>query len=379
MDFQIENNAAADGRRFRWPGSPLVDAVEIDAECGDLLALDADGVLSGLNLDTGEATRFASIGQPLLAGDQWRLHIDTDERFAAVVEDFGTAGVVVDLSTGDTVMRLDAGDYCVETVPASVVFVRHPSHGTVLVHRTDWNRIDATALPSGQCLTTRRPGDPAEADESSHYLDYFYGAIHASPQGRYLFCDGWVWQPAAAQYLIDLAAWLDGAVYQPEDDYLENDLAAVMGFGDEWTMPCVWLDDSHVALWCRRGPLPVDDERFAKHPADPVIAQSEGAVFILDVDAPHQASSASPGPTALRVPTTGRPEGFDWPVGRLFRCADLLAVYDGTVTSLWDWRTAQPVATIHDVQPHLLHQRRSSLIELHPDGVTETPLPRIDR
>ncbi len=379
MDSESENGAAADARRFRWPGPPLVDAVEIDAEYGDLLVLDADGVLSGLNLDTREATRLASIGHPLLAGDRWRLHIDSEERFAAVVEDFGTAGVVVDLSTGDAVMRLDAGDYCVETVPASVVFVQHPSHGTVLVHRTDWNRIDATALPSGQCLTARQSDDPADPAESSHYLDYFYGAIHASPQGRWLLCDGWVWQPAAAQYLIDLAAWLDGAVYQPEDDYLANDLAAVMGFGDEWTLPCVWLDASHVALWCRRRPRPGDDERFAKHPLDPAIAHNEGAVFILDVDASSEANTASPGLTALRVPPTGRPEGFDWPVGRLFRCGDLLAVYDGTATSLWDWRTAQPVVTIHDVQPHLVHQHRSSLIELHTDGVTETLLPRIGR
>lgn len=378
MDFESENSAA-DGRQLRWPGSPLVDAVEIDAEYGDLLVLDADGVLSGLNLDSGEATRLAGIGLPLLTGDRWRLHIDTDERFAAVVADFGTAGVVVDLPTGDTVMRLDAGDYCVETVPASVAFVQHPSHGTVLVHRTDWNRIDATALPSGRCLTARQSEDPAEADESSHYLDYFYGAIHASPQGRWLFCDGWVWQPAAIQYLIDLAAWLDGAAYQPEEDYLENDLAAVTGFGDEWTLPCVWLDASHVALWCRRRPLPVDDERFAEHPLDPVVAHDEGAVFILDVDALRQANTASPAVTALRIPAPGRPEGFDWPVGRLFRCGDLLAVHDGSATSLWDWRTAQSVATIHDVRPHLLHEHRSSLIELHPDGVTETPLPRIDR
>ena len=366
-------------RRVEWSGAPLVDAVEVDAEYGDLLVLDVDGIVSGIDLATGVPRTLATVGQAFdepppenrfHVTPRLGLHADHHGRFAAVAQDFGSAGVVIDLASGEVVMRLDAGRYHPETVPASLAFIDHPTHGTVLVHRTNWNRLDATALPSGECLTSRDFDDDWRSKDCPP-LDYFYGAIHPSPSGRWLLSDGWVWSPVAIPYVIDVVAWLDGDRYRPENDYR----GCPFSFGNDWTSPCVWLDDSHVALWWKPEANPADNDWFDGHPLAPLVARGDGAVFILDVEPVRPPGNAAPGLTALPIPVSARPQPFDWPVGRLFADGDQLIVYDGESTTLWDYRAGQPTAACNAGTPRLLHHGRSTLISFDHEGLIETPLP----
>jgi len=374
----IDKSAPAGHRQFPWTGPPLIDAVEVDAEYADLLILDSNRVIYGLDLDTGVTTKLAEVGHELDAPphdpkvhdtSRLGLHADRYGRFAVAAQDFGSTGVCFNLATGDIVARLDAGESHPNTVPASIAFIEHQTHGTVLIHRTAWNRLDATALPSEECLTSRQFEVRKGNRRPAHYLDYFHGAIHPSPTGRWLLCDGWVWQPVAVPYVFDLAAWLDGDIYRPEDDYGRGQL---FSYGDDWTSPCVWLDDTHAALWWKPEPDAADDYWFTGHPMAEVITRGEGGVFIVDVEAAMlDLKPITENLVVLPVPVPNRPDPFDWPTWRLFRFGDQLAVYDGTSTTLWDWHASQPVAKVDGIAPRLVHKKRGTLIELDPDGVTE--------
>jgi hypothetical protein len=106
-----------------------------------------------------------------------RLHVSAGGEFAAIVNDYGRHGEVIDLGTGRTTMLLDGGDYHPETVPFSLSFVEH--RGRILViHRTAWNRLDASDAAIAQLLTARAPANSGSPQpDQEHYLDYFHGAL----------------------------------------------------------------------------------------------------------------------------------------------------------------------------------------------------------
>jgi hypothetical protein len=163
-----------------------------------------------------------------------RLHASADGRFAAVVHDFGRYGRVVDLATGRVTLTLDGGDYHNEHVPLSVAFAEHEGR-TVVVHRTAWNRLDASDAATGRLLTAREPRD----------VDYFHGALHVSPGGRWLADDGWVWAPAGVPYVWDLSRWLGEYVWESEDGPSRRRLCQRMY---HWTSPMCWIGDNLLAI-----------------------------------------------------------------------------------------------------------------------------------
>ena len=189
------------------------------------LVLTADGRLASVEPDANHYTVLATevliaepdyeswSGQPLTP----RLHVSACGRFAAVVNDYGRRGVVVDLGrSGRTTMLLDGGRYHPETVPFSLVFGEH--HGRpVMVHRTAWNRLDVADPESGRLLTARTHASAAPGERPEHYLDYFHGRLHLSPDGRWLADDGWVWSPVGLPVIWNLGRWLDGNPWESED------------------------------------------------------------------------------------------------------------------------------------------------------------------
>ncbi len=113
----------------------------------------------------------------------------------------------------------------------------------VLLAGTDWNRVDAFAVPSGRLLTERGPTRYAQGEtRPDHYVDYFQGALHVSPDGSRVVSDGWVWQPMGVPLLWDLARWLDGDVWQAEE-------ASSLVQRYLWDTTICWVGDECVAMW----------------------------------------------------------------------------------------------------------------------------------
>lgn len=111
---------------------------------------------------------------------------------------------------------MDGGDHRPETVPFSFVFAEHGGR-TVVVHRTDGNRLDVSDASTGELLTARAtPEDDSDGPTPEHYLDNFHGRLHLSPDGRRLLDDGWVRQPVGFPAVWSLPDWLDSDVWASE-------------------------------------------------------------------------------------------------------------------------------------------------------------------
>lgn len=171
------------------------------------------------------------------------LYSARDGSAVALVRDYGRYGTVASTVTGDSILNLDRGDYRVDLTRFPCAFTEHRG-AQVLVAGTDWNRVDAFALPTGQILTERGPTHANEGEpDPDHYLDYFQGALHVSPDGTKVVDDGWVWHPVGIPLLWDVSRWLDGDTWQAED------ATSLMQRLYLWDIPMCWVGDQHIAIW----------------------------------------------------------------------------------------------------------------------------------
>ena len=172
------------------------------------------------------------------------LHLSDDGRFSAVVERFGRFGRV--FSDRRKTMDLDRGDYRPETCVFPVAFVVHNGR-TLLVHGTDWNRLDVSDPGTGALLTERGPTVCTDIDDvPPHYLDYFHAGLSVSPNGRWIADDGWYWHPLGELRIWSLDTWLDENVWESEDGLSIQTLTRRVYL---WDVPNVWIDDDRLAFW----------------------------------------------------------------------------------------------------------------------------------
>ncbi|MFJ1764444.1 hypothetical protein ACIOD2_29270 [Amycolatopsis sp. NPDC088138] len=171
------------------------------------------------------------------------LHTSRDGRFAAIVSDYGQYATVVDLADWTTVLDLDRDWNDNEFTRFPFAFLSIGDAAKV-VAGTDWNRLDVFTLPGGELLTERETEAPERGQpEPPHYLDYFQGAVHVSPSGRWLVVDGWAWHPVGMPTVIDVEAWLGGDIHAAEKG--RNITLGRDGTGDQ---PIAWVDDTTVAV-----------------------------------------------------------------------------------------------------------------------------------
>src|SRR5436853_2875776 len=85
--------------------------------------------------------------------------------------------------------------YHSEHCPFPLAFVQHNTKW-LLIHATQWNRLDVSDPATGELLTVR-PSPQLEADKSrpEHDLEYFHATVLPSPEGRWIADNGWGWQP----------------------------------------------------------------------------------------------------------------------------------------------------------------------------------------
>mgnify|MGYP000023474007 FL=1 len=174
-------------------------------------------------------------------------------KYIAVCERRGSRGYVVGLDGGEVMMELDRGDYHPEQTDFPVVFFTHREE-TRVAHGTEWNRIDVSDPATGACLTEREPElgeDERPIDE--HYIDFFHGPLHVSPDQKWIVTDGWVWQPVAVVSTWNLERWLEENVWEAETGESRQDLGGLVG--EDWGWPLCFLDNDTVASWGIRSNL----------------------------------------------------------------------------------------------------------------------------
>lgn len=264
-----------------------------------------------------------------------RLLVSAHGEFAAVVNDYGTLGAVIDLAAMRATLTLDGGGYHPETVPFSAAFTELDGR-PVIVHRTAWNRLDASDAATGELLTSRTQASPGPRQRPEHYLDYFHGALHVSPDGRWIADDGWVWGPAGIPVLWDARRWLAGSVWESEDGPSRRSLCQRLY---HWDVPVCWVSDHLVAI----AGLGFDDEAML------------------------------PGVRVFRAASGTEAAAFAGPSGRLF--SDQGRLYasgrDGLVA--WDPRTGERTWRLPGFRPGCHHPGAGELAELRDGALHRWP------
>ena len=173
------------------------------------------------------------------------LHLAPDNRFVAVVNDRESLGVVFDLVTKHITMKLDRGSYHPEQTPFPIAFFQSEGR-TLLIHGTDWNRLDISDPQTGELITARIFPPRKEGQSREHYLNYFHALPVISPTREWVAEDGWVWHPFGVTRLWSLRRWLNDNVWESEDG---TSLSYLTRRGYHWNTPLFWIDNSTIAVW----------------------------------------------------------------------------------------------------------------------------------
>jgi hypothetical protein len=321
-----------------WSSEEIVGIAPIESTHAFWLVVLRDGSVGRLHADSGEVDDVCSVELPPAEPDHqpWvghlltpRLHVSVDARFAAIVHDYGQYGRAYDLRTGRCTLELDGGRYHANTVPFSFAFVEHRGR-TVAIHRTEWNRLDASDPETGDLLTERGPTSYGRGEEPpEHYLDYFHGRLVVSPDGRRVVDDGWVWHPVGIPRVWDLRRWLETNVWESEEG--PRTLTQRWYY---WDHGICWLDPDHIAL---EGIGDDDDEMI-------------GGVRIFTV--------AASGIWAREL------AAFAGPSGRFFSDGRRLFAAGTDGLTIWEVGTGALVARIDGFTPSWQHSHGRELAEI---------------
>jgi hypothetical protein len=343
-------------RPLVWTGAPILDACAVQADYGHLLMLTADGLLHGVNLDARTIAQLCKVELPVFEYDgsndhsfgapKYKLHASSGGRYAAIVVDRGQQGLVVNVISGAVTMRLNGGDYCEDTVPFSACFLRFEERD-VFVHRTAWNRLDASDPATGNLLTDRYIAPYEQADERpSHYLDYFHGRLQPSPDGSRLFDDGWVWHPISIPRTWSVTDWLGSYPWEAED----GPSIVYLTQRDDWNTPACWISNRHIAVW-----------ELAAWAEDEFEERGLGlGVQILDA---NESKQSSDGRWPMEIDAK---KIFD-----LFSDGERLYVAADTGTTVWDIASRAQIAALPDFTARVHDRVRNTLVAIRTDAIVE--------
>jgi hypothetical protein len=205
-----------------------------------------DDELLGFDLDGREVVRLASLrAAPIDLAAPLSVRTSPCGRFAAVVNEKGRHGTVVDLASGTITMSLDRGDYFESACTFAAAFFQRGDR-MLLVHATDWNRLDVSDPATGRLLTPREELSwRSEEPPPARYLDYFHSSLAVSPEGTFVADGGWVWQPMGVVVTWNLRRWLDDNPYESEDGPSRRELT----WREPWDVGMCFVDDRTLALW----------------------------------------------------------------------------------------------------------------------------------
>ena len=181
-----------------------------------------------------------------------KIKLYVHEPWVCVTERFGTHAVLVHLENA-SVREMCREDYHANVSSYSVGFLERNGR-TLLIHQTEWNRLDIMDAITGECLTAREidriekePGHWGEDDEwvspiyeEKNYIDYFHSLLHVSPNGEYFLSNGWIWTPIGQ--IICFRS--DDFIKRYEQSNVSIDYSSTYN----WDRPCAFIDDNRFVI-----------------------------------------------------------------------------------------------------------------------------------
>jgi len=226
----------------------------------DLLVYTSKGQAWLLNVATGDVQLKKEYSNECICVEgEVYLTVSRDHRYASVTSTVhghkehpaSNKGMVFDLITGEDKLVLSCGDYHTELTPFPVVFVEH-NNKTMLVHATDWDRLDTTDLETGLIITGRDVEEMPEDDDNDVSTEWS-GTLLLSPDQRRIATIGWIWHPIGVATSFDVQKWLNGSKWEAE---IGQSLRSYTIWDYYWSSSFLWLDDKRLCIW---GPLDKQD------------------------------------------------------------------------------------------------------------------------
>ena len=161
--------------------------------------------------------------------------------YLCVTERYGLNAATVDIRTGQT-RSFAREDYHCDVSSYSAGFLEHQER-VLLIHQTQWNRLDISDLETGELLT-KRQAVPQEAVDD---IDYFHSLLHVSPDGKHFLSNGWIWHP------VDHIRCFETARFLKEYESCEAQTAYYSGYA--WDRPCTFVGNDGFVLASDQGQL----------------------------------------------------------------------------------------------------------------------------
>ncbi len=235
--------------RRRIPGADtahylvLRPLVRHDAQA--YIALTTQGDLYRIDLDADEALHVGTVADMgVMRFGMGDLLLSADGRFGAVFNPAGQHGAVFDLTTSRVTMRLDRGGHEIDRCAWPLAFFEHRGR-TLLVHASEWNRLEVSDPRDGAMLT-HRVDTFDHRGRSMHYLDYHHCGLAVSPDQRRIADNGWFPEDRGSVRAWSLTRWMEEDVWESErspDEGVDGPREGV------WDAPLCWLDGRRLAVW----------------------------------------------------------------------------------------------------------------------------------
>ncbi|WNS44916.1 hypothetical protein [Paenibacillus sp. MMS20-IR301] len=212
-----------------------------------LLVLNEEGELWRLELHSGLAVKLLQVDIPEFNPlHPQQIVLSKDERYAAISNRLGQHAAVYDLQSLQEVMKLSRDDYHYTTCTFPLAFAEL-DHRTVLIKGTEWNRLDLVDMDTGALLTDRESPvyESEDKQATEHYLDYFFGKLHVSPDGEWIISTGWIWQPVGSIRAWHLPSWKSNCWEAEDGPTVHN----IWEYTEDWDYPVTWIDDYTFAVW----------------------------------------------------------------------------------------------------------------------------------
>jgi hypothetical protein len=215
-----------------------------------LIALTESLRLILIDLDTYDFSEVCHISSDLNIDFSKEIFIKLSNKLdvCAIANKKGQFGSVISLNTGNILMKLDRGNYHSGVSIFPVAFFERKDK-TLIIHGTDWNRLDISDPFTGEVLTNRESPKYQEIDGQlirPHYLDYFHGEISISEDNQWIVDNGWVWHPVGQIFAWSINKWLDENVWESEDGQSKKELCNRIYY---WEGKTCWIDNSRIAVY----------------------------------------------------------------------------------------------------------------------------------
>jgi hypothetical protein len=184
---------------------------------------------------------------------QLELYISPDDNYAALVENRGVNGMIIDLKNKTKIMDIRRGSYYYDVSNFSIAFVKDTDR-TLLIFATDWNRLELYDLTNKKLVSER----PIIQYGHQHYMDFFHGKLHISPNQQYALNAGWCWNPCGVVEVFDINEWI-------KNPYETEDGKSIKYFGCDTEFmhnPVCWINNDEFIMLSNDGD---DDDDLDMH------------------------------------------------------------------------------------------------------------------